>query len=172
MLLDTRNRREIEQGAAAPGMPGEWGTAVYLQPGDLHVGATPCTVTTIVGSCVAVCVHDPGARVGGVNHYLLPYNLDSGEALRYGAVSIPRLVSEVLRAGGRRGHLEAKVFGGACMLASLRPRAEHLGAQNVQLACRLLAEQGIPIVARDTEGDRARKIYFRTDDGAVWLKKL
>jgi chemotaxis protein CheD len=173
MLLVQPHEHEAGRSAAAPRGPASaWGATVYLQPGELHVGQTPCTLTTIVGSCVAVCIHDPGARVGGANHYLLPYNLNSGEALRYGAVSIPRLVDELLRRGARKGCLEAKVFGGACMLMTLRGPAQHLGAQNVQLAQRLLAERGIPIVAQDVEGDRARRIFYRTDSGAVWLKRL
>jgi chemotaxis protein CheD len=117
-------------------------------------------------------MHDSDAQVGGANHYLLPYNLNSGDALRYGAVSIPRLVDELVRRGARKSRLEAKVFGGACMLMTARTRAQHLGAQNVRLAQRLLAEHGIPIVAQDVEGDRARRIFYRTDSGAVWLKRL
>jgi chemotaxis protein CheD len=27
---------------------------------------------TLLGSCVATCIHDPVARVGGLNHFLLP----------------------------------------------------------------------------------------------------
>jgi chemotaxis protein CheD len=173
MLLQRPYSHESrEQAAAAAGPPGAWGATVYLQPGELHVGQTPCTVTTIVGSCVAVCIYDSGARVGGANHFVLPYDLDSGAALRYGAVSIPRLVNELLRRGAHKGCLEAKVFGGACMLMTRRARTQHLGAQNVQLAQRLLAEHGIPIVAQDVDGDRARRIFYRTDSGAVWLKKL
>jgi chemotaxis protein CheD len=173
MLFERPHGREVGASArVSPHPPSAWGAALYLQPGDLHVGQTPCTLTTIVGSCVSVCIHDPGARVGGANHYLLPYNLNSGVALRYGAVSIPRLVDELLRRGARKGCLEAKVFGGACMLMTLRDPAQHLGAQNVQLARRVLAERGIPIVAQDVEGDRARRIFYRTDSGSVWLKRL
>jgi len=173
MLLERRYSHEFgEDTAAVAGPPATWGASVYLQPGELHVGQTPCTLTTIVGSCVAVCMHDSDAQVGGANHYLLPYNLNSGDALRYGAVSIPRLVDELVRRGARKSRLEAKVFGGACMLMTARTRAQHLGAQNVRLAQRLLAEHGIPIVAQDVEGDRARRIFYRTDSGAVWLKRL
>ncbi len=175
MLLDRLHDGDL--GQSGPAMPPPAGQlagrpGVYLQPGDLHVATGASRVTTIVGSCVAVCIHDAQAGLGGVNHYLLPYNLNSGEELRYGVVAIPRLVNELLRLGARRDRLQAKVFGGACMLPALRARAEHLGAQNVQLAYRLLSEHGIPIVARDVEGDRARKIVYHTGDGAVWLKKL
>jgi chemotaxis protein CheD len=174
MLLDRLHDGDLGPSAPAFLRPlgDASGTGVYLQPGDLHVGLSPCRVTTIVGSCVAVCIHDAQAGLGGLNHYLLPYNLNSGEELRYGAVAIPRLVSELLRLGARKERLVAKVFGGACMLPALRDRAEHLGSRNVQLAYRLLAEHRIPIVARDVEGDRARKVVYQTGSGAVWLKKL
>jgi chemotaxis protein CheD len=148
--------------------------AVYLQPGMLHASAAPCALTTIVGSCVAVCLHDAEARVGGVNHYLLPLPLRSGDDLRYGATAIPRLVHEVLQLGARHDRLEAGIFGGAHIGAITLPPVEHLhlGSQNAQIARELLTQEGIRIAIEDVEGNRARKIVFHTDAGMVWLRTL
>ena len=144
----------------------------YLQPGELLARDGPTTLLTIVGSCVAVCVYDPTTGIGGATHYLLPHHLSPDGALRYGVVAIPRLVSDLVTLGAGERHLVAKVFGGARMIASQRPEAGRLGAQNVDLAYRVLGELRVPIVSSDVHGTQARRIIFRTDDGAVRLRRL
>jgi chemotaxis protein CheD len=144
----------------------------YLQPGELLAHDAPTTLLTIVGSCVAVCIFDPTTSIGGATHYLLPKHLSPDGALRYGVVAIPRLVRDLVTLGACERHLAAKVFGGARMIASQRPEAGRLGAQNVELAYRILGELRVPIVASDVHGTQARRIVFRTDDGAVWLRRL
>lgn len=144
----------------------------YLPPGHLVVCSNSCTVVTIVGSCVAICLVDRVARVGGMNHYLLPYNTKIDDGLRYGVVAIPRLIAGVLAAGGRKNRLEAKVFGGANVIGVLANHGDHLGNKNVQLAYRLLSESRIPIVAEDVNGTRGRKVLFDPDEGTAWVKRL
>ena len=84
---------------------------VYLHAGQLHVASAPTAITTVLGSCVAVCLFDPVARVGGMNHFLLPLHVDRDHTARFGTVAVPQLVEAVLRAGASRGALAAKVFG-------------------------------------------------------------
>jgi chemotaxis protein CheD len=144
----------------------------YLPPGQLVVCADPCAVTTIVGSCVAVCLMDRVARVGGMNHYILPFKARNDDCLRYGAVAIPRLIDGVLAMGGRRDRLEAKVFGGASVVGALCHDGDHLGSRNVRLARQILSENGIPIIAEDVNGDRGRKVFFQSDEGTAWVRKL
>lgn len=148
-------------------------TAVYLHAGQLVASAEPCAVTTIVGSCVAVCLFDPLLKHGGVNHYLLPYWSGDGSCSpRFGNVAVESLIRELERLGSRRAQIQAKVFGGACVIASFRGRGEHLGTKNVQVARKLLAEHGVPIAAEDVLGRRGRKLVFQTDDGTAWVKDL
>jgi chemotaxis protein CheD len=147
--------------------------SVYLHPGQMFVSATPAEVTTILGSCVAVCVWDRLLRVGGANHYLLPHGVGSGpSSSRFGNVALRRLIDEVLALGCRRSDLEAKVFGGACVLEALRGKGRHLGRKNVEAAFAVLRQEGIPVVAEDTGGGRGRRVVFHTDDGAAWVKRL
>ena len=135
--------------------------------------AEPYAVTTILGSCVALCLHDHQARVGGVNHYLLPLQLGRRDAPRYGSAAIPMLIDKLLALGARRDRLVAKVFGGACVMSGGdEQRRTHLGAQNTEVAFRLLAEEGIPVTAEDVHGNRGRKVVFHTDDGSAWVKRL
>jgi chemotaxis protein CheD len=148
--------------------------SVYLHPGQVLACREPTLVTTVLGSCVAVCLWDPTSCLGGINHYLLPYWAGGGlSSARFGNVAIRELVDGLLGLGARRTTLAAKVFGGACVFDAFDGNGrQHLGAQNVERAVSLLEDEGIPIVAADTGGRRGRKLVFRSDDGAVWLRAI
>lgn len=143
----------------------------YLFPGALFASAEPHLVTTVLGSCIAVCLWDPVNRLGGVNHYLLP--LWNGEGLptpRYGNIAIPRLIGKLAELGANPKKLQAKVFGGS----ALWDKAEGLmsiGERNFEMAGKLLGEAGIPIAKADVGGSRGRKIIFDTSEGLVLLRR-
>jgi len=145
---------------------------VDLHGGQVFVSAEPTIVTSILGSCVAVCLTDHVTRIGGINHFLLPHPAQRAISARYGSVAIPLLISQLLETGAKRESLEAKVFGGACVVPQPAATAQHLGALNVRLAFELLREQGIPVVAQDVEGDRGRRILYHTDSGVAWVRRL
>lgn len=148
-------------------------TSVYLHPGQLFVSSRPAAVTTILGSCVAVCLWDVQLEIGGINHYLLPSGLRStSSGLRYGNVAIERLLEKLERAGARTSRLRAKVFGGACVLDAMRGKENHLGDKNVEMARQALAEAEIPIVASDVGGSRGRKLIFHPHDGSALIRML
>jgi chemotaxis protein CheD len=143
----------------------------YLHAGHMVVSREPCRVTTVLGSCVAVGLWDPSSGVGGVNHFLLPQGSDTA---RFGNVAVRMLIREVVAAGGRRRLLQAKVFGGACVLRAFKGvgTGTHLGQKNVEVARQILIDEGIPVAAEDVEGDRGRKLIFQTHDGAAWVRSL
>ncbi len=146
---------------------------VYLHPGQLFVATEPAVVTTILGSCVAVCLWDSTQGFGGINHYLLPTGVKTAAAgLRYGNVAIEQLLERLSRAGVHVPNLRAKLFGGACVLDAMRGRENHLGDKNVEIAERVLAEAGIPVVASDVGGGRGRKLIFYPHDGSALIKLL
>ena len=159
-----RDGSDAEQGRRVP---------VYLHPGQLHASADPCTITTILGSCVAVCLFDRARGVGGANHYLLPYHAGHDQASpRFGNVAVQSLLARVLALGASRRDLEAKLFGGACVLEAFRTGDSHLGAKNVDAARALLRAEGIPVRAEDVGGSRGRKLVFHVDDGSALVKML
>ncbi len=143
----------------------------YLHAGHMVVSREPCRVTTVLGSCVAVALWDPSSGIGGVNHFLLPQGSDSA---RFGNVAVRTLIREVVAAGGRRRLLQAKLFGGACVLRAFKGvgSGTHLGQKNVEVARQILIDEGIPVTAEDVEGDRGRKLIFQTHDGAAWVRSL
>jgi len=147
--------------------------AAYLHAGHLLVSRDPCRVTTILGSCVAVGIWDPVSCVGGINHFLLPERTGSElESPRFGNIAVLALIQEVVAAGGRRRTLQAKLFGGACVLPAFQSGRGHLGRKNVELARQVLLDEGIPVTAEDVEGERGRKLIFQTHDGAAWVRSL
>ncbi len=144
----------------------------YLQPGQLLACLEPTSVTTILGSCVSVCLWDRRQGIGAINHYVLPSGyLDREQSLRCGPVAIARLIEDMRALGCTLGDLQAKLFGGAWVLAAPR-REDHIGALNVQVARDELRRAGIPIAAEDVGGSRGRKIVFHTESGIALVKKL
>lgn len=160
---------DLQHGARAPAVGDR--AQVYLHAGQLAVVTTPTAITTVLGSCVAVCLYDPIARVGGMNHFLLPHAVERERSARFGAIAVPQLIDAVVRAGACRGGLVAKVFGGASVIASMRPGVT-LGGENADLALRLLAEASIPVLDRDVGGNRGRKVVFLADEGTAWVRHL
>ena len=143
----------------------------YLHAGQLHASSTPTAITTVLGSCVAVCLFDPIAKVGGMNHFLLPHHVERDRSPRFGTVAVPQLVEAVLRAGASRAALVAKVFGGASVIAAMS-RGRRLGEENALLALRLLEDARIPVLDQDVGGGRGRKLVFFADDGTAWVRQL
>jgi chemotaxis protein CheD len=134
---------------------------VHIIQGEYKISNDPDVVlTTILGSCVAACMRDPVAGVGGMNHFLLPGNAASlaagGDATRYGVHLMELLINGLLKAGARRDRLEAKIFGGAKTIASF----SNVGEQNAAFATQFLKDEGIPIVGSSTGGDHGRKLEY------------
>lgn len=144
----------------------------YLMPGNIFAHTDEYIVTTVLGSCVSVCLWDPVNKIGGMNHYLLP--LWNGEGLaspRYGNIAIAKLIEKMLDLGAERESLRAKVFGGGDVL-KMASAFMNIGHRNVLLAKNLLREENIPVVSADTGGQSGRKIIFNTRTGVVLVKLL
>jgi chemotaxis protein CheD len=143
---------------------------VYLAPGRLYASDEDVQVTTILGSCVAVCIWDAQAEVGGINHFLLPSG--SPASPRFGDSAVALLIGAVLERGGQRGRLAGKVFGGACVLEAFRADPWSLGARNVEMAREQLEAAAIPVVGEDVGGDRGRKVVFHVRKGRAWVRPI
>ena len=145
----------------------------YVHPGQVVVSEEPGVLTTILGSCVAVCLTDAKLRVGGMNHYLLPGgSVATDPATRYGKAAIRALVEEMLRRGATPPRMTAQIVGGAAVLAAFGNDVNHLGARNVAIARELLSEYGITVVAEDVLGARGRKLVFSPRDGSTRIQMI
>lgn len=150
--------------------PGGEPERVFLMAGSIHVASRPTVISTILGSCIAVCLWDSRRKVGGMNHFLLPRGHGGGGG-RYGDVAIERLVHALGGLGCRPADLEAKLFGGA---AVLRPAdaAATVGEANLKMALDCLRGKGIRVVARRTGGERGLLVRFDTATGEALVRPI
>lgn len=143
----------------------------YLFPAEIFVTSEATMISTVLGSCVAVCLWDPRSLIGGMNHYLLPlWNGDGLATPKYGNIAIRQLVEKMLVKGAERKNLQAKIFGGAAMWCNTDGLFA-IGLRNIELAQQQLGELQIPVVASDVGGTQSRKIFFNTGDGSVLLRR-
>jgi chemotaxis protein CheD len=153
--------------------PSEKLRTVYLYPGQVVTASQPLLVSTILGSCIAVCLWDDTARIAGINHYLLPSDPLRGQSdLRYGNAAIERLVGEIVSAGAMTQRLVAKIVGGASILGSSPTARQSIGDQNAAVARQILQKHGIAISAEQTGGPRGRKLLFHTGTGCAFTKEI
>ncbi len=141
----------------------------FLFPGGLYVSAPECLITTVLGSCVSVCLWDPLLRAGGMNHFMLP--LWNGEGLatpKYGSIAMDKLLEKMLKLGCLQQRLVAKVFGGA-NLSGTDHQILMIGDRNIMLALQTLEQWGIPVTASDLGGRYGRKLIMNTSTGEVLL---
>lgn len=119
-------------------------------------------ISTVLGSCISVCLYDDVRGVGGMNHYLLVDGAGSGKAdLKYGAHSIELLINKLLRKNANRSDIKAKVFGGSTMSSKFAA----IGPRNASFALKYLADEGFPVTARDIGGNVARRLNFHPITG-------
>ena len=145
------------------------GSLTVLQ-GEFAASSDPtCALNTVLGSCVSVCLHDPGMSIGGMNHFLLPDGDSSSvDDMIYGLHSMELLINNLLRNGARRQNLQAKLFGGASMISGL----SNIGERNIQFAHQFLSDEGFPILAEDTGGRRGRRLRYWPASGRVQMRYM
>ncbi|WP_412051123.1 MULTISPECIES: chemoreceptor glutamine deamidase CheD [unclassified Hoeflea] len=132
---------------------------VHVIQGEYKVSSDPEVVlSTILGSCVAACMRDPVAGVGGMNHFLLPgqSNGSGGEATRYGVHLMELLINGLLKKGAQRNRLEAKIIGGAKTITGF----SNVGEKNAEFAHQFLTDEGIRIVGSNVGGEVGRKLEY------------
>lgn len=155
-----------------PGRPDlEGRPLIHLASGCVYVSDKPVVVRTLLGSCVSACLHDPVARIGGLNHFLLPDQAGDSNSARYGFEAMELLIDECQRLGAIRSRLVARVFGGGHMLA-VSPCSKSVSQKNIEFIRVFLAAANIPTVAEDLGGNFAREIYYFPDTGRTLLRRL
>lgn len=142
--------------------------AVKVLPGEYFVANSDMLVMTTLGSCIAACLWDRNARIGGLNHFMLPEgSTDDG---RYGSYAMELLINAMLRRGASRNALEAKVFGGGRVLAGMD--SMNVGERNTAFVLDYLRTERIPVVSRDVLDIYPRKVCFQPASGKAMVKRL
>ena len=146
----------------------------FIGIGEYEASKDPAIMQTVLGSCVAVCLFDQKNRIGGMNHILLPGIKEEAKfnsSSRYGINAMELLINSIIKLGGERKLLAAKVFGGAHIIPSISVE-NSVGKRNAEFAINFLKEERIRVICRDVGGNKARKILFHTDTGEVFLKRI
>ena len=133
------------------------------------------TITTVLGSCVSTCLWDPGSRIGGMNHFMLPGDTAAPGAAwaasaRFGVYAMEVLINDMTKLGADRRRMVAKVFGGARVLAGFDKL--DVGAKNAEFVLEFLKVEGIPVAAQDLLDVHPRKVHFFPATGKVHVKRL
>lgn len=145
-----------------------------INPGTWAI-ETERPLSTLLGSCVAVCLVDSQARIGGLNHFMLPSLRRNGktplDALLFGSHAMETLLDALLQRGARKERLQAKAFGGGTIIDS-GGESPGIGLRNAEFAREWLARQGIPLLAADFLGPWSRKVLFLPITGEVFCRRL
>jgi chemotaxis protein CheD len=148
--------------------------AAKILPGEYFYTGKNMLIVTVLGSCVSACIRDRVTGLGGMNHFMLPDGGDTGSpvsaSMRYGSFAMEVLINDLLKAGARREHLEAKVFGGGAVLRGFT--AMNVGERNAAFVMQFLKTERIPVLAEDLNDIHPRKVYFFPKTGKVLVKKL
>jgi chemotaxis protein methyltransferase CheR len=140
----------------------------HLLVGETFSSASPAWVSTVLGSCVSVCLFDPERRIGGMNHFLLPEGQgEERRSPRYGAAAMERLIAELIELGADRARLVAKVFGAAHATGSPR-----VSQDNCTFVRQYLARAKIPVLAERLGGSSGMELRFETHTGRALFRYL
>ncbi len=150
---------------------------IIVRVADLRVGASRDVLVTIgLGSCVAVVLHDPVAKVGGLAHILLPspaLGRKDDSPAKFPQTAVPKLLELMAQQGANTRRVTARLAGGASMFAGLAaPGTIQMGERNT-VACRqVLMHHGVPISGQATGGDYGRTVKLWVADGRVEVSSV
>jgi chemotaxis protein CheD len=143
---------------------------VKVLPGEYFVCSDDVMVMTVLGSCISACIWDGRVRAGGMNHFMLP----DGDGLegggRYGSYAMELLINQLLKSGARRESMQAKIFGGAQVMAGFT--SMNVGERNTRFVLDYLATERIPVVSQDVLDIHPRKVCFFPASGKALVKRL
>ncbi len=143
--------------------------AVKILPGEYFVSDENIIITTVLGSCIAVCLWDEQRKISGMNHFMLPGTQDDISG-RYGSYAMELLINAMMKKGAMRSRLQAKIFGGGKVVDSLNRL--NIGEKNTQFAIDYLKTEHIPIVTRDVLGPYPRRVVMLANTGKVMVKRM
>lgn len=158
---------------------------ITIAPGEIYVSKLGEVVSTVLGSCISVCLYDKINRVGGMNHFMLPFDKSNdvdftgssvssnlgNKLFRYGIFAMEQLIAEMQKKGGYRSNFEAKVFGGGNVIHTGNKNF-NVGHKNIEFANFFLKMEGIPILISSTGDNYGREVIFYTDTNKVLQKKI
>ena len=150
--------------------------AARLLPGEYFVTLNDEAIYTTLGSCISACIRDRVSGIGGMNHFMLPVSASSGSwkaadnsaSTRYGNFAMEHLINGILKNGGKRQNLEAKIFGGGRIIANMTD----VGMRNIAFARDYLEMEGLKVTSEDVGDEFPRLVVYFPATGKVRVKRL
>ena len=152
-------------------------TRLSLNIGQMIVVDNPSLISTVLGSCVSVCLYSPEKKIGGMIHFALPHQLEHNhvsDPLRYGDQAVLMLIEAMKKLSLIPVNtFKAKIIGGAnCLVRTSGGGFNNIGEQNIQMARDILTRYNIEVIGEHVGGDVGRKVFFYTNDGRVQVASL
>ena len=151
---------------------------VTIYPGEFFSGRGDEYISTVLGSCISVAIHDKALHIGGLNHFMLAYD-GTGDrekesiAGRFGEYAMELLINDLLKKGASRKNFIAKVFGGSNILGTHQQKSNlQVGNTNIKFVFDYLRAEGIPVISSNTGGEKPRKIFYDPKSSKIWLKHI
>jgi len=142
----------------------------FLKPGFVYLPIVPTVISTVLGSCVSICIFDKKNRIGGMNHFRMPKSPGKEKNTTiYGDVATKTLIRMMLTEGSKLKNLEAQIIGGAM---NHELTSADIGSENIHIATDILQKAGIRIVSEDSGGAKGRKIIFDTSTNTTAVIKV
>lgn len=148
------------------------GDQITINIGEYYASKEPVIIKTILGSCVAACLHDPINKVGGMNHILLPGKADLNHfdaRSRYAINAMELLINEIMKKGGARNNLVAKLFGGSNVISAIGNKF-FVGNRNIAFVNEFLNKENINVISHDLGGTHTRVVHYHTRTGDAYVK--
>ena len=142
----------------------------FLQPGYIFVSKEPHFISTVLGSCVSVCIWDPVLNFGGMNHHIhaKPFSKHDRTS-QFGSIAIPHMIKLLIKMGALKNNLKAHIVGGA---QNSLMESSTIGKENIKIAEKILRANFIEIITMDTAGEMGRKVVFDSETGELAVYKV
>jgi chemotaxis receptor (MCP) glutamine deamidase CheD len=145
---------------------------ITLHIGGVEASAEPVMLQTVLGSCIAVCLFDREAGIGGMNHFMLPSSQQSGgDPARFGVHAMDLLIGKIQRLGGQRHRLRAKLFGAGHVLRMAEHR-DSVARLNIRFIERFIVDEKLTVLSRDLGGYQARQVRFYPHSGRALVRRI
>ena len=130
-------------------------------------------VTYALGSCIGICLYDPGLRLAALDHVMLPLNMETGRRspMKYADTGIRETLRQMEARGARRSRMVAKIAGGARMFEVAGGGSlGNIGQRNIESVHMTLKREGIKLLREDVGGTVARTLLFDAESGEACIR--
>lgn len=147
----------------------------YVLPGEFYSSRDDIVISTLLGSCISVVLYDLSVPVGGLNHFMLPVSRspkgdEEADRAKYGVNAMELLVNDILKKGGEKRRLRAKVFGGSTVISLGKEAAINVPKMNIEFVFWHLDVERIPVDAYSVGGTLARRILLFPKTARVLMR--